>query len=318
MDDVEKVEKLENKAEELESGCVIPPRIPPSVLNKYVLNRPEHEKNDITEYFESQSANDGEKVTYLEKVATEHLFDRALDAWDVHTDRGRWWVITNPTNLYSQELFPSLDYTISFHIGLTTRIMAQRKGTAVDEQQDRLAAAWRRWTQAAEALDRADEAEEFQAVGMRCRECLLAMARAIANPSMVPEGQEPPKAGDFKHWSGLIAQTIAQGASAEKVRAYLKAVAESTWDLVSRLTHASNAVRFDGHMAVKATENVLAAFGVALIRYERGTPDRCPHCSSYRLVSAYRPDLDIDPPYITLCESCGWGTPEGAAVPEPE
>ncbi len=294
------------------------PPLDRTLSNKYVLNRPEHEKNVIIEYFESQSSEDGEKVAYLEKVATERLFDRDLDAWDVHTDRGRWWVITSPTNLYSQELFPSLDYTISFHIGLTTRIMAQRQGTATDEQQDRLAVAWRRWTQAAEALDRADEVEEFQAVGMRCRVCLLAMAHAIANSTMVPEGQEPPKRDDFKHWSGLIAQTIAHGSSAEKIRAYLKAVAESTWDLVSRLTHASNVARFDGHMAVDATQNVLAAFGAAWVRYEHGTPDRCPHCSSYRLISAYRPDLDIDPPYITLCESCGWGTPEGDTVPESE
>jgi hypothetical protein len=34
------------------------------------------------------------------------------------TDEGRWWVITNLTNLYSQTHFPSLDYTLSFHIEL--------------------------------------------------------------------------------------------------------------------------------------------------------------------------------------------------------
>ena len=36
----------------------------------------------------------------------------------MRTTKGRWWVITNPTNLYSQELFPSLDYAISFHVGV--------------------------------------------------------------------------------------------------------------------------------------------------------------------------------------------------------
>lgn len=48
------------------------------------------------------------------------------EMWDVTTDQDRWWVITNPTNLYSQQHFPSLDYTLSFHIGLMARVVAAR------------------------------------------------------------------------------------------------------------------------------------------------------------------------------------------------
>jgi predicted Zn-ribbon and HTH transcriptional regulator len=296
--------------------CTIPGRVPDSILNEFVLNRSEHEAQAIREYVAWQSPK--EKVTHLEKVATEHLFDRKLDAWDVHTDGERYWVITSPTNLYSQELFPSLDYTLSFHIGLMARVMARRRGTDDDEQQDRLAAAWRRWTQAAEALDRADEAEEFQAIGMRCRECLLAMVRAVANDSMVPAGQNRPKSADFLHWSELIANTIAQGSSAAEIRAYLKTLAKSTWQLVSWLTHASNAVRFDGHMAVEAAQATLAAFGRAVLRYERAAPDRCPRCHSYRIRAEHVPELGIDPPYVTFCESCGWNTAPTSAETEPE
>jgi hypothetical protein len=91
--------------------CIIPERVSDSVLNKFVLNRSEQETQTIRNYVEWQSPK--EKVTYLEKVATEHLFDRKLDAWDVHTDDERYWVITNPTNLYSQKSFPSMDYTLS-------------------------------------------------------------------------------------------------------------------------------------------------------------------------------------------------------------
>ena len=95
------------------------------------------------------------------------------------------------------------------------------------------------------------------------------------------------------------------GHSAERVRGYLKAQAKGTWELVSWLVHAEHAVRFDGQLAVDATGSVLAAFGAALVRYERGTPDRCGTCGSYRLTSVYRPDLDVDPPFAILCESCG-------------
>jgi len=123
-----------------------------------------------------------------------------------------------PTNLYSQELFPSLDYTLSFHIGLMARVQARRKGSKDDRVGDRLAAAFRRWEQAAEALDTSSESEEVQAVGMRCRECLITFARTAATPAMVPDGQGPPKAADVLHWSELIADTVASGSRAAEIR----------------------------------------------------------------------------------------------------
>ena len=285
--------------------CTIPEPVDPIVLNAFAPQEKD-ETEGIKSYVEWQSPK--EKVTYVEKVLSERIFDRKMDAYDVHTDGERYWVITQPTNLYSQRLFPSLDYTLSFHVGVTARMMAARKSTATDEQQDRLAAAWRRWTQAAESLDSADEAEEFQAVGMRCRESLIAMVRAIAQPAMVPQGTEEPKAAAFIPWSELIADATASGASASEVRGYLKAMARSTWQLVSWLTHAGNAGHYDAEMALDATQNTLAAFSMAVIRHERGTPDRCPQCTSYRLRSIHAPELDLDTPYLTQCEVCGWNS----------
>jgi hypothetical protein len=273
--------------------CTIPEPVDPAVLNAFAPQQKD-ETNGIKSYVEWQSPK--EKVTYVEKVLSERIFDRKMDAYDVHTNGERYWVITQPTNLYSQRLFPSLDYTLSFHVGVTARMMAARKSTATDEQQDRLAAAWRRWTQAAESLDGADEAEEFQAVGMRCRESLIAMVHAIAQPAMVPEGTEEPKAAAFIAWSELIADATASGASASEVRGYLKARARSTWQLVSWLTHASNAARYDAEMALDATQNTLAAFSMAIIRHERGSPDRCPQCTSYRLRSIHVPEMELDHP----------------------
>jgi hypothetical protein len=275
-------------------------------LNKFVLDRPEHEASEIRNYVETQARP--ERVTHLEKVATEQLFDRRHDAWDVLTNKDRYWVITGPTNLYSQKDFPSVDYTMSFHIGLMMRVLARSKHVSRDEQEDLLAPAWRRLSQAGEALNKADEAEEFQSVGMRCREALLALVRGIARDSMVPQGATRPQSGNFIEWSDLIANAIASGSSAERIRGHLKSIAESTWHLVQWLTHSSNAVRFDGRMAVDATEATITAFGAAVTRLERGAPDRCPNCTSYRIASVYTPELEIDPPYVSFCEACGWRT----------
>lgn len=263
-----------------------------------------HEERAVREYVELEA--EGETVQRLEKIASERVGSLKHDIWDVQTDQTRWWVVTEPTNLYSQDYFPSMDQVLTFHVGLTMRMMSRREPSISDEQRDRLATAWRRWTQAAEALDRADEAEEFQAVGMRCRECLLAMVRDIASNEMVPEGGQAPKGSDFIHWTDLISNYMAGGSSNGRLRGYLKNTAKETWELVAWLTHATNASRMDGEFAVKATSDVLISYSLALVRFERGAPDRCPICGSYRLTSDYRPELNIEPPYVTLCESCGW------------
>src|SRR6185503_11914983 len=109
--------------------CVIPVAIPIEALAGFVLDKGGNEADQIRSYIESQAPN--ESVKHLEKVSSESIFGQPMDAWDVRTNKNSWWVITNPTNLYSQRLFPSLDYTISFHVGVTTR-MAQAEMT--DEQ----------------------------------------------------------------------------------------------------------------------------------------------------------------------------------------
>jgi len=70
---------------------------------------------------------DGEKVVHLERVASESVLGTKYDVWDVHTDKGRWWVITEPTNLYSQTDFPSMDNVLTFHIGLMSRASASTR-----------------------------------------------------------------------------------------------------------------------------------------------------------------------------------------------
>jgi predicted RNA-binding Zn-ribbon protein involved in translation (DUF1610 family) len=208
-------------------------------------------------------------------------------------------------NLYTQRDFPSMDKAYSFHLGLMLRVMAKDEPEASDEEQDRLPTSWRRWKDAAEALDDADEPEDFQAVGMRLRESLLAFVKTAASTEMIPHGEDAPKIGDFVHWSERIADAVAQGPSSARVRGHLKATAKSTWELVSWLTHESGATRMDGAIALSAVTQVLSSYGMALVRHERGEPDRCPTCGSYRLTSYQDPDRG-GPVYVTICEACGW------------
>ncbi|WP_243336685.1 hypothetical protein [Anaeromyxobacter soli] len=117
--------------------CVIPPPVPLEVLPQFALNTPDYKARGIREYVESQAKD--EKVKHAERVTTEAVFGRRHEVWDVHTDKNRWWVITQPTNLYSQAVFPSMDYTLSFHIGLMARVEAAERGRAPGANRDTLA-----------------------------------------------------------------------------------------------------------------------------------------------------------------------------------
>jgi hypothetical protein len=269
------------------------------------VDSPEHRRRGVREYFELEAPD--ERITHLERVASERVMGEEYDVWDVHTDQGRWWVVSNLMNLYTQADFKSMDVVLSFHIGLMERMKA-RSQQRVPPRNDRLTAAWRRLEQASDALEKADEAEEFQSVGMRCRECLLTFVQEVARLELPTESPSmTPQSGNFIAWMELLADAVAAGASAAHRRSYLKVVASETWQYVQWLTHARNATRHDALMAIVFTDHIVSTFGVALNRWEHGVPDRCPDCGSYRLYADWRHDDDDEPGvYVTLCESCGW------------
>lgn len=271
-----------------------------------MLKWPEHEERAIREYVEGQARP--EKVLHLEKLRSEYVYDTRYDAWDVRTDGDRYWVITTPTNLYAQSDYQSLDYTISFHIGVTTRVMSHAALRAPEGHPQVLRASWCRWEGAAEALQEADEAEAFQGVAIRCREILLQIVRDLADPAIVPNGTKPPQKANVLGWSELIANAFARGDTNQPVRAYLKAAFESSWQLVVAVQHKTNASRFDAQLSLDAVANALSAISTVVCRSLAGPPKRCPECKSYRIVvDVQMPDDDVI--QLLLCERCGWSKP---------
>ena len=133
--------------------CVIPPALPAEVLGEFVLNSGSQEAERVRSYVEWQAPD--EAVIHLEKVTIESIFGQPMDGWDVQTDKNRWWVITNPTNLYSQKLFPSLDYTFSFHFGLHARMTQAEMCREQEQAHDRINQLWNRLAGAQATLFRA-------------------------------------------------------------------------------------------------------------------------------------------------------------------
>jgi hypothetical protein len=256
----------------------------------------------VTEYFEAQ-ANDSAR--HASKVQDYIVRGQKFEVWDVLAASGRWWVVTNPMNFYSQEKFPILDEVFTFHLGLMLRVTDRPEPFASNEELARFGEAWRKWTTAAMQVDEADEADAFQAIGMQCREALIAMVKAAQVQMPASElAEDRPKAADVVGWCERIADTVAPGDSRKQVRSHLKAVSKSTWELVNWLTHSSSATRHDAVLAVSGVEHVLSSFGSAWVRHERGAPDRCPECGSYKLLATT--DSPLAWPAVTICESCGW------------
>lgn len=290
------------------TDCVIPPKLPHEALPLVMLKGDEGETAEIRGYVESQLK--GAQVTHAEKLAVEYCGGQKYEAWDVHTSDGRWWAISPLTNVYPQELFPSLDYVITVHIGLTTRVMSRREADVPKAEKESLPMQWRRWEQAAQALDQADEPEEFQAVGMRCREALVAMVKTMARSEMVPAGSETPKAGNVIQWCELIADHLAKGSAGEHDRKYLKAVSRAGWQLLQDLTHSSSATRARGSLAVIVTQHILTVFGTIFFQRQLQTiPDTCPNCGSYQ-IGIRRRTKRRSSEAVPACMVCGWITPK--------
>lgn len=166
------------------------------------------ERDHIRTYVENQGH---EEVVHLEKVGSEVVGLNRHDIWDVHCPSSRWWVLTNMTNLYDQNDFKSRDVALTFHVGLMARIMHRQSRTA-DISPDSAAllqGSWRRWQQAVDAYDGVEEAETYQAVGMRLRECLVSFLEETCDSSLIPAGGTRPKDADFRGWTELLANALA-------------------------------------------------------------------------------------------------------------
>lgn len=93
-----------------------------------------------------------EQVVQLEKSASELVGPVRHDIWDVYCTDSRWWVISEPMNLYSQDSFRSRDEALTFHVGLHLR-MAYVHDQRIPEDipaASILLGSWRRWEQAFE------------------------------------------------------------------------------------------------------------------------------------------------------------------------
>jgi hypothetical protein len=255
------------------------------------------ERNEVLAYFADQF--DDDPVVHIEKVATERVGPNVFDIWDVHCAGSRWWAVSPALNMYSQIDFKSRDVVLTFHIGMMARVFSRQEVPLAESGASLLPNTWRLWEQAVDGMTTSREAEDFQSVGVRLRECMVTFASEIADPDLVPEGDETPKKADVVGWSELVVTYLAGGSSSEQLRSYCKKLTRETWDLVNQLTHAKNAGSYDAEIGVPAVRHFISTMTAIRMRWSVGPNQRCAACGSYQIGGGTCVRCDwIDPDYV--------------------
>jgi hypothetical protein len=301
----------DDKVDDMKDDCIVHTHaVPPSLLGRYSVDRDPHSEQDIARYVEIEAHD--ETIQHVERIKEEIVLSDYYEIWEVTTDKDRWWVITNLTNLYSQKHFPSLDYTLSFHIGLMMRLRS-RPGGADSEDPTPFDEVFRRQEQAKSRLDGAVEAEDFQAVGMQLRECLLSLIAAIRRRVELKSELERPQDANFIAWSAVLMDQLCGGGCNKDLRHYLKNTAKDTWQLVNWLTHDRNANETACSIAIHACDSVVGHFVQILVRERTDSTKECPLCKSRNIRTHFDRSIEPDGDYYMTCGVCDWNNHPGEA-----
>lgn len=271
-----------------------------------MLTATPEETDDVRSYMEWQAPD--LTVEFLQKVYSENVLSTRHDVWDVHTNVDRWWVITSPTNLYSQTQFPNMDLALTFHVGLCLRMPRSERQQLNQLPIEPFAECCRYMQEASEAVQHSEEVADYQAIGVRCREALIAFTNVAQVLIPWASDDEKPKRADFKAWVEHICGVVLAGETQKDRRRLFKSLLISAWDFANWLTHTKSSKWHDAEASAEATNNAISLCLSSVIQHIRGVPSACPACGSHKLT----PERAHDPNFPSLyferptCTKCDW------------
>lgn len=276
---------------------------------------------EIVEYVEEQHEY---KCKVVSAKVEQHFEDLGfkVNVWNVKTDReGAWWVVEGeklPMNLYPQEAFyMSSDEVYSFHIGLMNRMLK-----AKDEYnpEDYIKAATlegeiapvllRKLKNLAIQIDLAKEVEDFQSIGVQCREILIELGNNIYQPIMAGEDEQPQKS-NFKKKAELFVEFYLNNSDSSDYRNYIKKITEATWDYACKVTHSQNTTFYEASSCVALIISLISVYeNIRQKVYDPISQYMCKHCKSKKLSiigDEHDKDSIVSKLYLR-CEECGKDT----------
>ena len=244
--------------------------------------------------------------------------------WNVKTDKeGDWWVVEGdgiPMNLYTQNAYYfSADEVYSFHMGIIQRLLESKDEYDPEKYVSSLTLGakiapylFRKLKSVATLIDNAQEIEDFQAIGVQCREVLIELGNHIYEPYM-SEGNDQPKGSDFKHKAEKFVKYYLKGSENADYRTLFKKITEATWDYANKLTHSKSATFYEASTCVSLCTSLVGAYENI---YQKITDIiskfQCSNCKSKKLsIIDYETNNDgIIEKVCLSCEECGNVTDE--------
>lgn len=222
---------------------------------------------EVASYFEQQNQN---KCKVLSSKLEQKFNDIGTEVrvWNIKTDSDEgWWVVegdTMPMNLYPQSAyFFTTDEVYSFHLGLMQRMSASYnpedyvQGTTLGVE---LAPSlFRKLKKIAQEIDSVEDVEDFQSIGVQCRETLIELGNQIYETFMAGNDEQPQKS-NFKRKSELFISFYLNGSENKDYRSIIRKLTESTWDYANKLTHSSNATFYEASTCVSLCISLVGVY----------------------------------------------------------
>jgi predicted nucleic acid-binding OB-fold protein len=231
--------------------------------------KPEYRKeveNHIKEYF--KSFDDIKEIINIKCEKTFTDLGIVVNVWNVKTENEAYWVVEGdeaPMNLYTQNAhYLSADEAYSFHIGLTQRLEKRHKNEfkhVIEEiplNIEHLKSINRKLNMASEKLSIDLEPEEFQSIGLLCRESLIDLSKelCIRNPELVSE--KGLKRSDFKGVANAFIDYYIPGSENSDLRNYSRKLVDSAWSYNSMVVHSQNKKYPDAKIALLFTCTIIS------------------------------------------------------------
>lgn len=166
---------------------------------------------------------------------------------------------------------------------------------------------FRKLKSVAALIDTAKEIEDFQAIGVQCRETLIELGNHIYEP-MMAGAEEQPQASNFKRKAELFIQFCLKGSENSDYRGIIKKLTEATWDYANKITHSRSATYYEASTCVTLCISLVGTYENILQKvFDPIAQYHCSVCKSKKL-SIDGDDSDEDGMVEKLylhCEECG-------------
>lgn len=268
-------------------------------------------ENRIKEYF--STFKDIGKIVNIKCEKTFDDLEEGVNVWNVKTESGSFWVVEGesaPMNLYPQEAYYfSADEAYSFHMGITLRLRQRHRDNfkhIIDEiplDINLLKSISRKLLMASEKLSLTLEPEEYQGIGLICRESLVDLSKELCNRNPEIMKNKGLKHADFKGVAEEIISLYIPGENNAALRNYSKKIVDVAWGYSSNIVHSDNKTFPDVKIALLLTSSVVSLFENLFLKYLGFDNEfKCKKCGSKQFEIKEISERKI----IEKCEFCGY------------